>query len=165
MPGRGRGRGRGCGAGRGRGRGASRGRGGRGRGRGAWENTTGSGNSDEWALDNQTGEAEAMDIQRDAGQFFTGKATFEQHYDAQRENKERYAAALTVMHRNGVEISPSKFMRMCSRVEYISCKKCYSNGSQLLFSVICNVDNVKPIFTYRLRVRHCHRQSLSLCQW
>ena len=114
----------------------------------AWENIPGSGNSDEWALDNQTGEAEAMDIQRDAGQFFTGKATFEQHYDAQRENKERYAAALTVMHRNGVEISPSKFVRMCLRVvEYISYKKCYSNGSQLLLSVICNVDNVKPIFT------------------
>ena len=149
MPPRGRGRGHGRGPGRGRGRGASRGRGGRGRGPG--RNITGIENSDEWTLDKQTGEAEAMNINKDAGQFFTGKATFEQHYDAQQENKERYAAALTVMHRNGVEISPSKFVRMflCVVEYFFFYKKFYYNGSQL--SIIYNVDN---LYTF-LQIRVC----------
>ena len=77
----------------------------------AWENTSGTGNSDE--LDKQTSEAEAMDINKDACQFFTGKATFEQHHDAQQENKEKYTAALTVLYRNGVEISQSKCVYVC----------------------------------------------------
>lgn len=103
MPGRGRGRGRG---GRGRGRGASRGRG---RGRTAWADpTAAAAETDEWAVEKQTSESEALDINKDPRQYFTGKATFEQHYNAQQENKERYVAALTVMHKNGVEISQSK---------------------------------------------------------
>ena len=141
MPGRGRGRGRG--------RGASRGGRGRGRGRGrkitrAWESISATGNSDE--LDKQTSETEAMDINRDACQFFTGKATFEQHYDAQQENKERYAAALTVMHRNGVEISQSKCVCVCVHLIPEQMLFQYSRGSQMLFSTICNADRLHTHF-------------------
>ena len=134
MPGRGRGQGRGPSRGRGRGRGRKITQ--------AWENTSGTGNSDE--LDKQTSETEAMDINRDACQFFTGKATFEQHYGAQQENKERYAAALTVMHRNGVEISQSKCVCVHLIPEQMLLQ--YSHGSQMLFSIICNADSLYTHF-------------------
>ena len=52
-------------------------------------------------------QGENLDINTDARQFFTGTASFEAHHNAQETNKTRYAAALTVMTRSGVEVAQS----------------------------------------------------------
>ena len=65
---------------------------------------------DDDSEDKQQGEATSdLDINSNPRQFFTGGATYEQHYDAQQLNVHRYAAALSIMHKNGIEISQSKF--------------------------------------------------------
>ena len=49
-----------------------------------------------------------MDIDKDLQKYFVGTASFEQHYDAQEANRDRYIAGLIVMNKSGIEISQSK---------------------------------------------------------
>lgn len=100
----GRGRGRG-GRGRGRsgvrGRGNSRGRRGRGQGRfGTIRRRT-----ESLVNDIVTDSEPTMD---NVKSYFMGNVSFEQHYQAQEENRDRYAAAVATMIENGVDIVQSK---------------------------------------------------------
>lgn len=111
--GRGRGRGRGGAAGgrggaaggRGRGgRGASRGRGRGSRGRGSAQ----SANTDDWGVTQEGAQQVAtLSVEDNLREYFTGTASFQQHYDAQDVNRPRYAAGMAVLEQNGVEINQS----------------------------------------------------------
>ena len=107
MPGRGRGRGGLRGRGRGRGRGRQRGRG---RGRGQEPDQEAAPYSDwEMTADDTSPDQEMLDINKDdVTKFFIGTASFDQHYNAQNTNKVRYAAAIDVLDKNGVDISQSE---------------------------------------------------------
>ncbi len=107
MPGRGRSRARGGVRGRGRGRGHVRGRG---RGRGAYNRQSSVPTADTWGVEEQQEKAEDLDINKDVKGFFVETALFEQHFDAQEQNRNRYAAAVAVLEKNGVEISQSKLL-------------------------------------------------------
>ena len=50
-----------------------------------------------------------LSIETDLRGFFVGTASFDKHFDAQESNKTRYVAGMTVLNKNGVEISQSKF--------------------------------------------------------
>ncbi len=115
--GQGRGRGRGQGRGRGRGGGGSRGRGGRGSGSGGGRGGRGGGRGgaasaaprEAWDIDTTEQKAEEnLDINKDLKKFFISTASFEQHYNAQEENKVRYAAGMATLENTGVEVSQSK---------------------------------------------------------
>ena len=114
MPGRGGfiGRGRGVARGRGGGRGRGRGRGAFGRGRGGHQNQEeGHDNFMDWeisAADKVTQCDAKYDINGDVTPLFVGTASFDEHYKAQDENRSRYAAAISALESNGVDISQSK---------------------------------------------------------
>ena len=117
MSGRGRARGRGRGRGASRGRGGSRGRGrggsgGRGAGRGGRGGYVAGRQHSNASSDDKTIEVAevdvTLDIHKDIKKFFVGTASFSQHFDAQNENKQRYAAGMAVLEKSGVEISQSK---------------------------------------------------------
>ena len=121
MPGRGRFRGRGRGAMRGvaRGRGRGRGRFGRGRGRGRGygrhiSRDEAQDNFMDWeisAADKAISQDDTKyDINTDVTPLFTGTASFDEHYKAQAENRSRYAAAISALESNGVELSQSKHL-------------------------------------------------------
>ncbi|XP_033744996.1 uncharacterized protein LOC117330667 [Pecten maximus] len=91
MPGRGM-RGR-------RGRGRGRGRYGRGRDLQPADQSSRSGEEVEIAL-----APEDLDVNKNASSYFMGNVTFDQHFKGQEANRDRYAAAMDVMVKNGVEI-------------------------------------------------------------
>ena len=66
-------------------------------------------------------QGENLDINTDARQFFTGTASFEAHHDAQETNKTRYAAALTVMTRSGVEVAQSMWSSVINELFELNC--------------------------------------------
>ena len=119
MPARGRGRGRGGIRGRGgsrggiRGRGASRGgrRGGRGRfgasNRSRSRSRSLSPRRDSLTLEN--GPSESGPSMDNVKSFFMQQVSFEQHYKGQQENRDKYAAAMAVIMKNGVNIVQSKY--------------------------------------------------------
>ncbi|XP_069142334.1 uncharacterized protein [Argopecten irradians] len=47
---------------------------------------------------------EDLDVNKNASSFFMGNVTFDQHYKGQEANRDRYAAAMEAMVKNGVEI-------------------------------------------------------------
>ena len=90
--GRGRGRSRGGGARRGGGRSGSRGG-----NAGAKKDTTNTENS-----------STVYDVNSDPQALFTGTASADQHFEAQKTNKTRYAAAFAVAVKNKVQITQSR---------------------------------------------------------
>lgn len=97
-------RGRG-GHGRGRGRGRGRGgRGGRSGSRGRGSRVTSAAESD------GASKAEVRDltVETDLQAYFVGNASIAQHHHAQSMNKDRYAAGMAVLQKNGVDIVQSK---------------------------------------------------------
>ena len=92
-----------------------RGRGGRGRGRGGRHNRS-RGNTRPTTSDTTETETSTVDlsVEGDVKPYFVGNnATIDQHYEAQDKNRDRYAATMAVLTKNGVEISQSKYMHAC----------------------------------------------------
>lgn len=100
MSGRGRGRGRG---GSNRGRGGRRGRGGFGRSRVSRSHNCRS-RSPSPVATTEVAEPSMDDVKS----FFMGKVSFEQHYQGQEENRDKYAAAISTMINSGVDVVQSK---------------------------------------------------------
>lgn len=96
MSGRGRGRGRG---GSNRGRGGRRGRGGFGRSRVSRSHNCRS-RSPSPVATTEVAEPSMDDVKS----FFMGKVSFEQHYQGQEENRDKYAAAISTMMNSGVDV-------------------------------------------------------------
>lgn len=102
-----RGRGRGRGRGRfpsnrgGRGRGGPSNRGGRSQNRNVMAN----------AITGQIVDDDKLDIEIDAKAFFIGVASFDKHYEAQSKNVTRYAAAMALLAKMGVELSDNAKVR------------------------------------------------------
>ncbi|XP_060085365.1 uncharacterized protein LOC132564751 [Ylistrum balloti] len=94
--------------GRGRGRGG-RGRGGGGRGRGRSARGGAGASTDGASSENK--EVKDLNIDTDLQAFFVGNASVSQHYVAQNQNTERYAAGMAVLQRNGVEIAQNARIR------------------------------------------------------
>lgn len=88
---------------RGRDRGRGRGRGGRsGRGR------SGGRRPQQPKDDNEVKITEELDISKDVKKYFIGNGSVEQHYNAQNENKHKYAAGMVALMKDGVTITQSK---------------------------------------------------------
>ena len=49
-----------------------------------------------------------FDVNENVTDYFTGSASVDQHFKAQTENRDRYAAGMVVLQKNGVEIVQSK---------------------------------------------------------
>ncbi|WAR31528.1 hypothetical protein MAR_034070 [Mya arenaria] len=86
MRGRGRGRGRG---GRGGGRGRSRGRGGYRAARSTSKDKT------------EEGPKQELDVDKNVTSYFVGSVSTDEHFEAQSKNRDRYAAAMAVLQKNG----------------------------------------------------------------
>ncbi|OWF49165.1 uncharacterized protein LOC110452170 [Mizuhopecten yessoensis] len=87
---------------RGRGRGG-RGRGGRGRRGGRSGSHSASAPTEGTSSDSQV-EVKELSVDTDLQAFFVGNASVAQHYAAQNQNTQRYAAGMAVLQKNGVEI-------------------------------------------------------------
>lgn len=102
MPGRGRGlRGRG----RGQGRGNSRRQDERGNDLRRRRSNTRSRPSESPSIDTTDGREMSMD---DVKSYFVGNVSYDHHYQAQEENRDKYAAAIVTMTESGVDIAQSK---------------------------------------------------------
>ncbi|XP_069106344.1 uncharacterized protein [Argopecten irradians] len=100
-----------------------RGRGGRGRGRGGRGRAVGrgsrrgvsrpsaSGSSTDGASSENKVEVKELSVDTDLQAFFVGNASVAQHYVAQNQNTERYAAGMAVLQKNGVEIAQNARIR------------------------------------------------------
>lgn len=95
----------------GRGGGSRRG-GGRGRGHGRY-----TGSSPSTVVSASNDKKEDLDVDKNVSAFFTGDVSVEQHIQGQEKNRDRYAAAMVVLEKNGVEIAESK----CTSVFYQVC--------------------------------------------
>ncbi|XP_052787806.1 uncharacterized protein LOC128222742 [Mya arenaria] len=96
MRGRGRGRGRG---GRGGGRGRSRGQGGYRAARSASKDKT------------EEGPKQELDVDKNVTSYFVGSVSTDEHFEAQSKNRDRYAAAMAVLQKNGVDIAQNARIR------------------------------------------------------
>ena len=98
-------RGRGTSRGRGRGRGGSRGRG---RGGYAGGGRRVASREPKEEVIKTEDELKDLDVDKDVLSFFVGAVSVEQHFNAQEKNRDRYAAGMAVLQRNGVDIAQSK---------------------------------------------------------
>ncbi|XP_033727100.1 uncharacterized protein LOC117316564 [Pecten maximus] len=98
----GRGRGRG-----GRGRGGRRGR----SGRGGRSGNAAAGSSTDGASPENKVEVKELSVDTDLQAFFVGNASVSQHYVAQNQKVQRYAAGMAVLQKNGVEIAQNARIR------------------------------------------------------
>lgn len=48
----------------------------------------------------------------DVTSYFVGSVSADQHYEGQEQNRDRYAAGMAVLQKNGVDIAQSKYLKL-----------------------------------------------------
>ena len=75
----------------------------RGGSRGGYRNTASRDNDD-----NKTEVAKDLDVNNEVTSYFVGSVSADQHFEGQEQNRDRYAAGMAVLEKNGVDIALSK---------------------------------------------------------
>jgi hypothetical protein len=111
--------------------------GGRGGSRGGYHNT-GSRDND----DNTNQVVKDLNVNDEVTSYFVGSVSADQHFDGQEQNRDRYAAGMAVLEKNGVDIAISKY-NFLTQIQFF-----IQNFTEIMLYLIN-----ASIFTFLLKIK------------